>query len=456
MDVLDGSITTVALPSIQRDLHFSAAGWSWVVNGYLLALGSLLLLAGRLGDLLGRRRIFLAGVGVFTAASAWAGLAGSAGMLVAARFAQGAGAAMASAVGLGILVTLFPEPRERARALGVFAFTGSAGAVLGQVLGGVLTQTLGWHSIFLINLPIGAAVLLVGARVLPKERGLGLRAGMDALGAALGTAGLLALIYGIVGARPLAWGAGLVLLGLFAVRQATARNPLLPPRVLRNRSVLGANLAMLLMVGALFSFQVLTAQYLQDVADWGAAATGLAMLPAALAIGAVSLGASARLIGRFGELRVLLFGLTLLVALLVLLTRIPEHPDYLLQLLPLMLLGAGFGLAQPALLGLGMSGAGEGDAGLVSGLFTTFQQVGMASGVAVLSTLAASRTEALRHAGAAQAAALAGGYRLAWAVGAGLLVAAALTAGTLARRRAAGAAPAEERRGAREQVPTRG
>ncbi|MFB7863719.1 MFS transporter [Streptomyces sp. NPDC056069] len=442
MTVLDGSIVTVAMPAIQADLGFTPTGLSWVVNAYLIAFGALLLLFGRLGDLLGRKRVFLAGTGVFTAASLLAGAATSPGVLIAARFLQGVGSAAASAVSLGILVTLFTEPRERAKAFAVFSFTGAAGASIGQVLGGLLTDALAWNWIFFINLPIGAAALLAALRTLPADRGLGLRAGADVLGALLVTSGLMTGIYTVVkieeygagSARTLGLGAlALVLLAGFAVRQATAAHPLMPPRILRSRSVAGANLVQMLMVAALFSFQVLVALYLQKVQGYGAAETGLAMLPAAVVIGGVSLGLSARLITRFGERNILLTGLVLLVGVLGLLTRTPVHASYAVDLLPVMLLAAGFGLALPALTALGMSGAEEEDAGLASGLFNTTQQIGMAVGVAVLSTLAAARTETLTAAGSPAAEALTGGYHLAFGVGAGLLVAAFAAAFLLLR-----------------------
>ncbi|MCX4706443.1 MFS transporter [Streptomyces sp. NBC_01373] len=443
MIILDGSIVTVAMPAIQNDLGFTPAGLSWVVNAYLIAFGSLLLLAGRLGDLIGRRRMFLAGTAVFTAASLLAGVATSPAVLIAARFLQGIGSAMASAVSLGILVTLFTEPRERAKAIAVFSFTGAAGASIGQVLGGVLTDALNWHWIFFINLPIGIAALAVAVRVLPRDVGLGLRAGADVVGAVLVTAGLMLGIYTVVKVEEYGWTSGrtlgfgalaAVLLAAFLVRQATAKNPLMPLRILRSRSVSAANLVQILMVAALFSFQILVALYLQKVLAYGAAETGLAMLPAAAVIGAVSLGVSARLNARFGERNVLLAGIVLLIGVLALLARVPVQASYAVDLLPVMLLAAGFGLALPALTTLGMSGANEEDAGLASGLFNTTQQIGMALGVAVLSTLAASRTESLAAEGRTTAEALTGGYRLAFAVGAGLLVIAFAVAFTMLRR----------------------
>ncbi|MET9553520.1 MFS transporter [Streptomyces sp. NPDC006645] len=447
MIILDGSIVTVAMPAIQDDLGFSPAGLTWVVNAYLIAFGSLLLLAGRLGDLLGRRRMFLAGTGVFTAASLLAGVATSPAVLIAARFLQGVGSAMAAAVSLGILVTLFTEPGERARAIAVFSFTGAAGASIGQVAGGLLTDALSWHWIFFINLPIGLAALALAVRVLPRDRstdgtGRGTGAGKgkvtarelvaraDVIGALLITSGLMLGIYTVVKVERYGWvsahtlGLGAVaaaLIGAFVARQATAASPLMPLRIFRSRSVVGANVVQMLMVAALFSFQIVLALHLQRVLGYGAAETGLAMLPAALVIGAVSLGVSARLITRFGERNVLLTGLLLLITLLVLLARIPVDANYPTDVLPLMFLSAGFGLALPALTSLGMSGAGEEDAGLASGLFNTAQQIGMAVGIAVLSTLAASRSESLLAGGASTAEALTGGYHLAFGVGAGLL-----------------------------------
>ncbi|MFF1760864.1 MFS transporter [Streptomyces sp. NPDC058266] len=443
MTVLDGSIVTVAMPAIQSDLGFTPAGLSWVVNAYLIAFGSLLLLAGRLGDLVGRKRLFLAGTAVFTAASLLAGVATSPALLIAARFLQGVGSALASAVSLGILVTLFTEPRERARAIAVFSFTGAAGASIGQVLGGLLTDGLSWHWIFFINLPIGLAALAVAVPALPRDRGLGLRAGADTAGALLVTGGLMLGIYSVVKVEAYGWtsartlGTGAVaalLLAGFFVRQARARTPLMPLRILRSRSVAGANLVQMLMVAALFSFQILVALYLQQVLGYGAAETGLAMLPAAAVIGAVSLGVSARLNARFGERNVLLTGIALLIGVLGLLARVPVHAHYATDILPVMFLAAGFGLALPALTSLGMSGASEADAGLASGLFNTTQQIGMAVGVAVLSTLAASRTRSLTAQGGTRTEALTSGYHLAFTVGTGLLVTAFVTAYVVLRR----------------------
>jgi len=470
MIILDGSIVTVALPVIQRDLGFSSANLTWIVNAYLIGFGGLLLLAGRLGDLVGRKRVFVAGLVLFTAASMLCGVSTSQGMLIAARLVQGVGGALTAAVSLGIIVTLFPEPRGRGRAIAAFSFVGAAGASIGQVLGGFLTQAAGWNWIFFINLPIGVAAVVLAVRILRPERGLGLAAGADALGALLVTVGMMLGIFAIVGTggdgreagRTLGTAAlAVALLAASVVRLATAARPLLPLRMFRSRTVSGANLVQLLMVGAMFSFQVLIALYMQQVLGYGAAATGLAMLPAAAAIGTVSLGFSARLNARFGERPMLLAGLALLVAAIGLLTRLPVDAAYAVHLLPTMLLAGGFGLAISAVTTLGMSAATAGDAGIASGLFNTTAQIGSALGVAVLSTLAAARTEGLAAAGQDRAAALTGGFQAAFGVGAALLVAALVVAATVlrnpttpARPDAGGAGGDGDAEGAREAAST--
>ncbi|MEV4837475.1 MFS transporter [Nonomuraea sp. NPDC049486] len=455
MTILDGSIVTVAMPAIQHDLGFTPAGLSWTVNAYLIPFGGLLLLAGRLGDLIGRKTMFLAGNTLFTVASLLAGLATTPGMLVAARFLQGASSAMAAAVVLGILVTLFTEPGERAKAIGVFSFTGAAGASIGQVLGGVLTDALSWHWIFFINLPIGLATVALAARVLPADRGTGLSAGADALGAALVTGGLMLGIYTVIKIEEYGWAAAhtlglgalsLALLAGFFVRQATARTPLMPLRVFRSRNVSGANLTQMLGLSAMFAFQILVALYMQKVLDYSALETGLAMLPAAVAIGGISLFLSARLNERFGARAVLIAGLALLMAAMGWLSRVPVQASYVTDLLPAMLLIAGGGLVLPALATLGMSAARADDAGLASGLFNTTQQIGMALGVAVLSTMAASRTGDLLARGMTDAAALTGGYRLAFGIAAALLLSALVVAVTVLRSPAPATEDLVERR----------
>lgn len=436
MVILDGSIVTVAMPAIQRDLGFSPAGLTWTMNAYMISFAGFLLFAGRLGDLVGRKNVFAGGLALFAAASLLCGLATGQEMLIAARFLQGLGGAAASGVSLGMIVLLFPEPRERGAAIGAFTFVGAAGASLGQVVGGVLTDALSWHWIFFINVPIGAVAIALALRVLVPERGIGLRSGADALGAVLVTAGLMLTVCTIVETDRYGWLSGhtagfallsAALLAGFVLRQATAARPLLPLRVFRSRAVSGANLVQIMLVFALFGFQVLITLYLQQVQGWDARTTGLALLPAAVMIAVVSLGLSARLNARFGEWRMLLTGLVLLTVAIGLLTRLPAHVDYVRNLLPTMLLAGGFGLAVSALTALGMSGARPEDAGVVSGLFNTTQQFGGALGVAVLTTLAS---------GTHQASAATAGFHLASGAGAASLTVALVIAAVLLRPRA--------------------
>ncbi|MFF9132131.1 MFS transporter [Streptomyces sp. NPDC014806] len=441
MTILDGNIVTVAMPAIQRDLGFSGPGLAWVVNAYLIAFGGLLLLAGRLGDLVGRKRMFTTGLAVFTTASVVCGVATGQGMLIAARAAQGVGGAMASAVVLGMLVSLFPEPREQARAIAVFSAVGAAGGALGTFLGGALTQSAGWHWIFLINLPIGVVAWWAAVRVLAPERGAGLGSGADYPGAALITAALMLTVYVIVGAADRGVTAtvasavlAVALFTGFAVRQARAARPLLRLRLFRSRVLSGANAAQVLMIATMYGFQFIGALYLQRVLGYGELATGTAFLPAPVVIGLLMLGLSARVVGRFGPYRVLLAGLVLITAGTALLGRAPADGVYTRDVLPAMLLlSVGFAAAMPALTGLAMSGAREEDAGLASGLFSTTQVVGGSLGLAALSTLAASRTGGLLQRGAELVPATAEGYRLAFRVATGIAVAALLLAAAVLR-----------------------
>lgn len=449
MIILDGTIVTVALPAIQSDLGLTPSGLAWVINSYMIAFGGLLLLAGRIGDLIGRKRMFLAGLTLFTLASLLCGLATSPALLIGARFVQGVGGAMASAVSLGMIVTLFTEPRERAKAIGAYSFVGAAGASLGLVLGGVLTEALNWHWIFFINLPIGAAAVALAIAVIEDDRGLGLGRGADALGALLVTGGLMVGVYTIVETEKYGWGSArtvgfgalsLILLAAFVVRQAKAASPLLPLRIFRSRNVSGGNLIQALMVAGLFGFQFIVALYMQRVLGYDASQTGLAMFPMAVVIGIFSLFFSARLIARFGARPVLLAGLVFIGAGLALLARVPVDGRYLLDLLgPMMLMSVGGGLAMPATTGLGMSGATAEDSGLVSGVFNTTMQVGAALGSAVLITLSAARSDRLRSSGETAASALTGGYHLAFGLGAGLVTVALIVAATVLKSEKAAA-----------------
>ena len=441
MIILDGTIVNVALPSIQEDLGFSQSSLAWVVNGYLIALGGLLLLAGRVGDLLGRRRVYLAGIALFTAASFLCGVSGSQEMLIAARFVQGAGGALASAVVLGMIVTMFPEPREQAKAIGIYAFVASAGASIGLLAGGVLTQGINWHWIFFVNVPIGIVAAALAVRLVADDRGIGIGRGADVVGAVLVTASLMLGVYTIVEVVDYGWGSAhtlgfgalsLALLAGFVARQATAANPLLPLRIFRSRNVTGANITQFLMVMGMFGMFFSGVLLMQRVLGYDALETGLAFLPVSLGIGLLSLGFSARLNLRFGERAVLLPGLALLVVGLGWLTRVPVDASYAVDLFPSMvLLGVGAGLTFPALSTLAMSGATPSDAGLASGLLNTTVQVGGAVGLAVLATLSSEETASRLADGESAPYALTAGYQLAFTIAAVLLVVAVVVAATV-------------------------
>ncbi|MFI1680582.1 MFS transporter [Streptomyces sp. NPDC020607] len=428
--VLDGSVVTVALPTIGRELDFTQSNLAWLVNAYMIAFGGLLLLSDRLGDLLGRRRMFLAGIALFTAASLLCGLAGSQELLIAGRFVQGVGGAMASAVTLGMIVTMFQEPREQAKSIGIFSFVAAAGGSIGVIAGGVLTEAAGWNSIFFINVPIGAVILFAAARLFEPDQGLGFGTGADLLGAFLVTSGLMLLVYAINGiesespgsVRTLGYGAlALVLLTGFVLRQAKAGTPLLPLRIFHSRHLSGSNAVMLLFVAGLFGFQFLLALYLQSVAGYSSLKTGVAYLPGPIVIAVISLGCSAKLITRFGPRAVLLVGMVFTTVALALLGRLPADASYAVDILPsVLLLGVGAGLALPALIGLAMSGATPADSGLASGLVNTTQQIGGALGVATLAALAANRTGTLLGDGEHPAQAATSGYHVAFIVAAGL------------------------------------
>jgi EmrB/QacA subfamily drug resistance transporter len=457
MIVLDVTVVNVALPSIQNDLGFSQAGLAWVVNAYLISFGGLLLLAGRFGDILGRKRIFMYGLTLFVAASALCGLSNSQGLLVGARFVQGVAGAMTSAVVLGMIVTMFPTPREQAKAIGVYGFVASAGGSVGLLAGGVLTQAINWHWIFFINVPIGIATGVLASRLIENDKGIGFKNGADSPGAVLITTSLMVGVYTIV--KPAAedgWGSSktlligalsLVLLAAFIVREATARNPLIPLRIFRSRNVSGANLVQALLVAGMFGMFFLGALYLQRVLGYDALQIGFAFLPATLVMGTLSLRFAEPIIMRFGARNALLPGLVLVGAGLALFSRAPVDGSYWRDVLPTMIvLGLGIGVSFPALMTLAMSGATTEDAGLASGLVNTSAQVGGALGLAVLATVSATRTDHLKSAGKATASALTGGYHLAFLIGAALCLAALAVAVTViqSEKKAAAEATATE------------
>ncbi len=443
--VVDMTIVNVALPSIQRDLGFSQSGLAWVINAYLIAFGGLLLLAGRLGDLFGRKRVYLIGLGVFTAASVLCGLSMSQPMLIAARFIQGIGGAVSSAVILAMIVTLFPKPDEQAKAFGVFSFVASAGAAVGLLAGGLITQAVSWHWIFFVNVPIGGVTAVLSARLLASDRGIGIGRGADVLGALLVTVALMLSVYTIVESSSYGLGSlhtigfgavALALLAAFVVRQARGRNPILPLRVFASRNLSTANVVQALMSCAFLGFFFLGSLDLERVLGYGPLAIGLAFLPVAAVMGLFSIRFSAQLINRFGPLAVMVSGQVVAAIALAMLGFGPTNAGYALQLMvPLALLGLGGGLTFPALTIIAMSDTPPSDAGLASGILNTAGQVGGALGLAVLATVAGARTENLLHDGAEGAAALAGGYHLAWLVCSGaVVVTLALTVLVLRRR----------------------
>jgi EmrB/QacA subfamily drug resistance transporter len=449
MIVLDATIVNVALPTIQEDLGFSQNSLAWVVNGYLITFGGLLLLSGRLGDLIGQRRIFLIGLGVFTAASLLCALAQTQAMLVGARFIQGAGGAIGSAVILGMIVTMFPEPREQAKAIGVFSFVASAGASIGLLAGGVLTETINWHWIFFVNVPIGIAIATAAVRLVEDREGLGLRAGADIPGAVLITSSLMLGVYTILEAGERGWGSlhtlglgavSLALLAAFVLRQARAETPLMPLRLFRSRNVTGANLVMGLLVIGFFGMFFLGALYLQGILGYSPLEVGLAFLPSCVVMGALSLGYAEKLIMGIGPKAALISGLVVAGVGLLLWARTPVDGTWAVDVLPVMLLlGTGAGLAFPSLMTLAMSGATQSDAGLASGLVNTTTQVGGAIGLAVLATIATERTDALIADGESTAAALNSGYHLAYLIGAAAIAVAVVVALVVVRSAPAGA-----------------
>jgi len=442
MIVLDATVVNVALPSIQDDLGFSPSSLAWVVNAYMIAFGGLLLLAGRLGDLIGRRSVLLTGLAVFTLASLVCGLAQNELTLVLARFAQGIGGALTSAVILGMIVTMFSDPREQAKAIGVYAFVASAGGAVGLLAGGLITESINWHWIFFINLPIGILTALQVVRLLPRDRGIGFANGADVPGATLITSALMVGVYTIV--KPAAengWTAGstlalgavaVALLIAFIVRELTATTPLMPLSIFRSRNITGSNLVQILSVAGMFGMFFLGSLYLQRILGYNPLEIGLAFLPVTVVMGVLSLRYAERLVMRFGARRTLIPGLVLIGIGLLLFTRVPVDGHYLTDVMPSMvLLGIGGGLAFPALMTLAMSGAAPSEAGLASGLINTTAQVGGALGLAVLATLSASRNEHLLARGISAAHATTNGYHLAFWIAAGLVAASIIVALTV-------------------------
>jgi EmrB/QacA subfamily drug resistance transporter len=454
MIVLDTTIVNVALPQIQRDLHFTQGNLTWVINAFLVTFGSFLLLAGRLGDLLGRKRVFLFGVTLFTAASILCGLSPSQNWLIAARFIQGIGAAMQASVILAIIVTEFPEPRDRARAMSAYVFTAVAGGSLGLLAGGVLTQALSWHWIFFVNLPIGAATAVLGKLLVPDDKGAGLGHGVDWLGSVLVTVSLMTGVYAIVQATSYGWGSSQVLgfgaiaialMGTFLFVESRVANPIMPLRILRVRSLIGSSVVRGFLVTGMYSTFFLGTLYLEHVHHLSALQTGMAFLPWTVTVGILSLGVTARLVGRFGSFPVLIAGMITVIAGLVLLSTAGVHTSYFPTVfIAFFAIGLGIGSAFMPLLQIAMADVPMADAGLGSGITNVSQQVAGALGLAVLGTVATNHTKALvaTHHGLADS--LVSGYHFAFVIGAACVSAGILTAVTVlrSRRPAADAEPA--------------
>jgi EmrB/QacA subfamily drug resistance transporter len=428
MMVLDATIVNVALPSIQRDLHFSQGDLTWVMNGYLITFGGFLLLAGRLGDLVGRKKVFLAGLVLFTAASVLCGVSGSQAMLIAARLLQGVGGAVASSVILAIIVTEFPHKAEQAKAMGMYAFVSAGGGSIGLLAGGALTQSLDWHWIFFVNVPIGALAFLLGSALIEENEGIGLAGGVDIAGSILITLatmlGAFAIVksseYGLFSARTLGVGAAsLTLLGAFLALEARLSNPIMPLRILRLRLLMGSSVVRGLLVTGMFSAFFLGSLYLERVLGYDAIRTGLAFLPLTFCIAVMSMGVSARAVERFGPIATLVAGLSGIIAGLLLLSTSGVHASYFPGLFfAFLLLGLGAGASFLPLLTIGMADAPARDAGLASGIINVSVQLFGAIGLATLGTIATDHTKTLSEQGASIGSALAGGYHLAYVVGA--------------------------------------
>ncbi len=444
MIVLDTTIVNVALPSIRSDLGFSQTSLAWVVNAYILTFGGFLLLGGRLGDIFGHRRLFLIGIASFTLASLGCGLSSSKGMLIGARAVQGLGGAVVSAVAFSLIMFLFTEPAERAKAMGVFGFVMAGGGSIGVLLGGVLTGSLNWHWIFLVNLPIGVVVFVLSLRLLPPAHAAGADSRLDVAGAVTVTTALVLAVYAIVNGNQAGWASrqtlGLlacsgILMAFFLWLESRQREPLVPLGLFRRRNVAVANVVGVLWAAAMFAWFFLSALYLQLVLGYSPLEVGLAFLPANLIMGAFSIGLSAKLVLRFGFRPPLAVGLALASVGLLLFVRAPVDGSFLVDVLPSMiLLGFGAGMAFNPMLLAAMSDVAQEESGLASGVVNTAFMMGGALGLAVLASIAASRTDTLAANGDGDLAALTGGYHAAFLVGAIFAASAALVGGLLLRQ----------------------
>jgi EmrB/QacA subfamily drug resistance transporter len=461
MIVLDVTIVGVALPSIKEDLGFSDSTLAWVVNGYLLTFGGFLLLGGRLGDLFGHRRLFLAGIVLFTLASLACGLAGSQEFLIGARAVQGLGGAVVSAVALSLMMTLFTEPAERAKAMGIFGFVASGGGSIGVLLGGILTDVLNWHWIFLVNFPVGIAVVVLTLLLIPGGRGQAATGRLDIAGAVTVTAALMIAVYAIVNGNEVGWttmrtigllAVSAALLALFLAIEARVRAPLMPLGLFKLRNVATANVVGVLWAAAMFAWFFLSALYLQLVLGYSPLEVGLAFLPGNLIMGVLSVGLSARLVMRYGIRLPLATGLGLAGVGLLLFARAPVDGNFVVDVLPSMiLLGLGAGMAFNPVLLAAMSDVEQSEAGLASGVVNTSFMMGGAVGLALLASAADARTDRLLDSGDGALVALTGGYHVAFLIGAAFAIAAAVVGAVFLRTGAAGAE--EEAHGAAVPAP---
>jgi EmrB/QacA subfamily drug resistance transporter len=439
MVIIDNTVVNVALPTIQRDLGFNPAGLAWVVDAYLITFGGFLLLGGRMGDLLGRKRVLLTGLVLFTLASLLCGLSSSQGELVAGRFVQGVAAAVVSATSLGLIVTLYPDPRERVKAMAVYAFVAVSGGSIGLLLGGAVVEALNWHWIFFINLPVGVVALAASWAWVEDHVGLGMRLGADIGGSLLITLAPMLAVYGLVTVDQHGWtssttlaslGGAAILAAGFVVLESRLRTPLIRLGILRNRNLAISDLIRGLFGVGTFGLFFLGVLYFQKVRGYSPVTTGLAYLPMTIVSSTLSLFVTARLMGRIGAKATLALGLALFAIGLATFTQVPVHGSYIAHVLPgLAIGGLGGGLISAPNITLGLSGIGAADTGLASGLISVALQLGAAIGVAVLATLSSTRTRHLSSAGVRTHQALTSGYHLGFTVATGCVVAAlALTA----------------------------
>lgn len=428
MNALDATVVNVALPKIQHDLGFTQAGLAWVIDAYMISFAGLLLMAGRLGDLVGRKKVFLIGLVIFTVASMVCGIASDQTVLIVSRFVQGAGGALSSSVILAIIATEFPDPRERARAMSAYIFVAVGGGSVGLLAGGALTQALNWHWIFFINLPIGIAALVLGVMLVEENAGIGLSSGVDWLGSLLITGGLMVGVYAVVKSTTYGWGSAhtlgfgglaLALIAAFLAVESRVRNPIMPLRILVVKGLASSSLVRGFMFTGMYGCFFLGTLYLEHVLDYSAMKTGFAFLPMTLVVAGLSTGLTARLVEIFGAKRTVLPSIALAIGGLLLLSRSGVHASYFPGIFAaFVLMGIGMGAASVPLLTIAMAEVPTRDAGLASGIVNVSMQVAGALGVAILGTLATDRTKTLATQGHSLIDALTGGYHLAFTVSA--------------------------------------